>query len=226
MQRILIAIEDFNELLFCETILKKVGFNTQSYQTDLAISEGILGFNPDLLIMTATGNRVNGVNYLTKLKTKNKNLPVVLVGQRNRLNVSDKQIVALLEPPLSPRILLEVISTLFELDEDALLLKYDKSSEFREVKEKNIHVKGEGAEHGFKHFKDNHKQTAEKNKDRANRYKKIATATKLPPFLGMAKALVQDQVRDFRKEENTPEVRHIDEERRMFAIELARRFKK
>ncbi len=226
MQRILIAIEDFNELLFCETILKKVGFNTQSYQTDLAISEGILGFNPDLLIMTATGNRVNGVNYLSKLKTKNKNLPVVLVGQRNRLNVSDKQIVALLEPPLSPRILLEVISTLFEIDEEALLLKYEKSSEFREIKDKNIHVKGEaGSGDGQKSFRDANKVSAEKNKERSSRYKKIATATPLPPFLGMAKNLVQEQVKDFRKEENTEEVRHIDEERRMFAIELARRFK-
>jgi DNA-binding response OmpR family regulator len=228
MQRILIAIEDFNELLFCETILKKVGFNTQSYQTDLAISEGILGFNPDLLIMTASGNRVNGVNYLTKLKTKNKNLPVVLVGQRNRLNVSDKQIVALLEPPLSPRILLEVISTLFDLDEEALLLKYEKSSEFREVKDKSSFlVKGEAAgEPAPKSFKDSHKQTPDKNKERSNRYKKFATATKLPPFLGMAKGLVQDQVKDFRRDEDTPEIHRIDEERRMFAIELARRVKK
>ncbi len=127
MRRILIAIEDFNELLFCETILKKVGFDTQSFQTDLAISEGIITFNPDLLIMSATGNRVNGVAYLSKLKTKSKNLPVILVGPRSRLNVSDKQIVALLEPPLSPRILIEVLSNLFDLDEDSLLMKYEKS---------------------------------------------------------------------------------------------------
>ena len=219
MQRILIAIEDFNELVFCETILKKVGFNTQSYQTDLALYEAILGFNPDLLIMSAVGNRVNGIAYLAKLKTKNKNLPVILVGQRNRLNVSDRQIVALLEPPLSPRILLEVISTLFDLDEEALVSKYEKSSEYREVKEKSIHIKGDSGERDhFRKFRE--------NKERSNRYKKLATATKLPPFVGVSKNLVQDQVKDFRRGEDSDEIHRIDEERRMFAIELARRAKR
>jgi DNA-binding response OmpR family regulator len=228
VHRILIAIEDFNELLFCETILKKVGFDTQSSQTDLSISEGILSFNPDLLIMTATGTRVNGVSYLSKLKSKNKNLPVVLVGQRSRLNMSDKQIKALLEPPLSPRILIEVLSNLFDLDENALLTKYEKSSEYRDQKEKksSIHVTSKDTEVSLRLFVEKNKQSPEKIKERSNRYKKIATATELPPFIGMEKALIQDQVKDFRQTQTDPETQRIDEERKMFAIELARRFKR
>jgi len=256
MQRILIAIEDFNELLYCETILKKVGFDTQSFQTELAISEAILTFNPDLLIMSAMGSRVNGVNYLSKLKTKNKTLPVILIGQRNRLNVSDKQIIALLEPPLSPRILIEVLSSLFHLDEEALLSKYEKSSDFKNVNEKaSLHVKGsasrkfdfsteesdteennaieseleeydESDQNVLQNFKSKNQESQEKLNERASRYRKIANSQKLPPFVGFTKEAVQDQVKFFRRDENSPEIKNIDEERRMFAIELARRFKR
>lgn len=225
MQRILIAIEDFNELLFCETILKKVGFDTQSFQTDLAISEGIITFNPELLVMTATGTRVNGINYLTKLKTKSKNLPVILIGPRNRLNVSDKQIVALLEPPLSPRVLIEVLASQFNLDEDTLLAKYEKSTDLKEPKGKSIRVTGDADIH-IKLFVEKNKQTQEKIKERASRYKKIAISTDLPAFIGMTKSLVQEQVKYFRRDEDSEEIQRIDEERRMFAIELAKKFKR
>ncbi len=224
---------------FCENVLKKVGFDTQSFQTDLAISEAILSFNPDLIIMTAAGTRVNGVSYISKLKTKNKNIPVILVGTRNRLNVSDKQIVALLEPPMSPTLLVEVLANLFNLDEVSLLEKYEKSSDYKKAKdekaivvtgaeaesEESIKVRGKDTEVALRLFVEKNKQSPDKIKARSDRYNTIAVATALPPFIGMSKPLIQDQVRDFRESENSPTIAKIDEERRMFAIELARRYK-
>jgi hypothetical protein len=228
VRRILLAIEDYNELVFCETILKKIGFDTQSYQTELAISESLISFRPDLLIMTAAGTRVNGLNYLQKLKTKYAALPVVLVGLRKTLNVKDKQIVALLEPPVSPRLLIEVMASLFGMDEEPMIVKFERATDSKKASkdQASVYVTGSDWDVTMRLFKEKTKQAPDAVQERALRYKKIAEATSLPEFQGINKDLLKDQVKEFRAQENTEEVAEIDEERRMFAIELARRSKR
>ncbi len=230
MSRILLAIEEYNELIFFETLLKKVGFDVMGVQNDLVISEKLMSFNPELMIISSQGTRVNGTKAIARLKAKGHIPPTIFVNPRGKAAVpSDKVVIAILDSPVSPRTLIELVASLFNMNEEQLLEKYEKSSEFQgREKEVGIHVQSkepkETAQSSLVKFKEKIKESDERRKKRSLKYKQIAEKTPLPPFEGLKRALVVDQVKDFRREEREGAFKSIDEERIEFAKALSKKF--
>jgi DNA-binding response OmpR family regulator len=229
MTRILLAIEDYNELIFFETLLKKVGFDVVGVQNDIVISEKLMSFNPELMIVTSQGTRVNGAKAMARLKSKG-NLPrTIFVNPRGKKTISpDKAVVAILDSPVSPRSLIELVASLLNLDEDLLMEKYEKARGIDLDKEGDILVQDKGYEieaaDSIVKFKERVFKSEEKNRKRVQGYKQVAEQTKLPPYQGPKKALVIEQVKDFRKEEKEGLYTSIDEERIAFAKALTRKY--
>jgi hypothetical protein len=130
MKKVLLGIDDYSELIFLEALLKKVGLNIEGVQNQVAIPEKILNFNPDLVILTAYGTRVNGVKLLSRIKKKN-GYPKVIILFHRSAPVAEKEIRnfpmdVLLESPVNPKTMLEMTERLLEMEEGALMKKFDK----------------------------------------------------------------------------------------------------
>jgi len=218
MKKVLLAIEDYNELLQSETALKKTGFDCISLQNDVAIPERVMAYNPDVVVMTAVGKRINGHKLVPRLRAMKPAPEIVLIVSKKTLNINLNGVAASLDAPVQPLVLLEVLSSLLDLDEETVLHKYESAR----AGENNAPVVDI-----LENFRrcTRSLETKEKSSARAARYKKIATASELPPFRGFTRQQVQEQIKEFRADEGE-ETKRIDDERRMFALILAQKFRK
>src|SRR3954463_12035040 len=78
MLRVLMVLEDYGELMFLQTVLKKIGFDVDAIQNPRSFHDSLLRMNPDVLVMTAHGKRVRGIDLVKGLK-KVRGLPKVLL---------------------------------------------------------------------------------------------------------------------------------------------------
>ena len=78
MKKIMFVMEDYNEMVFVETVLKKIGFDCMGLQNDVAINDKILGFSPALLIADGFGRKTNGLLLCQKIK-RTKGFPKIIL---------------------------------------------------------------------------------------------------------------------------------------------------
>src|SRR4051812_37957777 len=136
MKRIFMVIEDYNELLFLETLLKKVGFEVETVKNEVNVAERMLALSPDLVIATGDGLKVNGIRVSKKVKKKGYNAKLLLLFPRSKLQnpqllnsfVAD----AAVETPLNPRAIITSVCQLLDLDLDSLMQKFERLSATRD----------------------------------------------------------------------------------------------
>jgi len=124
MPRILLILDDYNEMLYLQTLLKKLGFDVDSLTTTRNISDAIISFNPKFLIMTALGKKVNGIE-LTKEVTKRSGIPRLILLKPTTQNFSNGELSAsiidkVMETPVN---ILKLLKCLSEFDSN---VKYDQ----------------------------------------------------------------------------------------------------
>ena len=61
MVKIITAIDDFNESLQCQTMLKKLGFDVISINKDSQFRDATLGYLPDIVIASFKTKNVYGI---------------------------------------------------------------------------------------------------------------------------------------------------------------------
>lgn len=130
MLRILLVIDDYNELIYLQTLLKKMGFDVEGLQNQKKYSDVSLGFNPHILLTTARGAKVNGLQLAQGLN-KARGLPKIIalrqVGQRlSPEELEEAQVDDLLDSPINPKKLLSSLARLGGLSEEVLHEKYSK----------------------------------------------------------------------------------------------------
>ncbi|OFZ11888.1 MAG: hypothetical protein A2Z20_03040 [Bdellovibrionales bacterium RBG_16_40_8] len=130
MQRVILVIDDYNELLYVQTLLKKLGFDVEGLQNVKKYADVSLGFNPHVLITTCRGSKVDGL-FLAKSINKKRGMPKIIGLKTSDLTISEEElnesgIDILIESPISPNKLIQTLSQIADLDERALLDKYSK----------------------------------------------------------------------------------------------------
>ena len=128
-KKLLLVIEEFNELVVLETIFKKVGFDVVGISNDISVHSQILSFNPDIIIISGREKRVNVLALGKKLKKQitTKASIVLLIRELNFLEqLDDMHIDAIIETPATPERFFEVLSHLSGADYKMLIDKYDK----------------------------------------------------------------------------------------------------
>lgn len=226
MLRILMVLEDYGELMFLQTVLKKIGFDVDAIQNPRSFTDHVLRMNPDLLIMTASGKRVNGLDLARSVK-KLRGLPHILLlkapGQPEEVEVC---VDAWLPSPLGAILMLDTIAGLTSLDKLVLREKFQKLrlSEIAPDPERVLKIEDsdsasleKGVNHGnFGVLKD----STLSHEDRQSRYAKFLNTEAVPEKHGFAVKQVQEQVKALRQVEQSEDLEALERERKAFVEHL------
>jgi hypothetical protein len=221
------VLEDYGELMFLQTVLKKIGFDVDAIQNPRSFQDSVLRMNPDVLVMTATGKRVHGYDLATSLKRPRGTPKIILIRSPNASEIFDPQVDGWLKGPVGALDLLNMIGDLCGLDKAVLADKFQKLR-LQEPSEADgarvLHhdeeaseemVKSEKASGNFGVLQDSTVSPTE----RQERYKKILEKER-PDHIGFSVKQVQDQVKSLRKEENVEDLAELERQRKAFVEHL------
>lgn len=213
MLRVLLAIDDYAELVYLQTLLKKIGFDVDGAQTQRACDEAFLRMNPEVLIAAAFGKRISGFEMVKNLK-RPRGLPkvVLLVAAQSK----EKEMIggkadAILESPADPRRLLETLALVGGLSPEPLIEKYMKLRAL--VSPKEVGTSSAGAAK---------LTTSLSPEQRQQKYQQfMSTQRDLPKNNGgYPKNKVTQYTKDIRATENIKELEPLEDERQAFAKQL------
>ncbi|MCB0365408.1 MAG: hypothetical protein H6624_00650 [Bdellovibrionaceae bacterium] len=130
MLRVLLAIDDYGEMVYLQTLMKKLGFDVDGVQSQRAFAGKQLGFNPQVVLATANGRRVNGIE-LAESTRRPQGIPqfILLIHpqQRDEIDFENlKNVDGHLESPVNVQKLLEIIANVGGVDAAALMEKYNR----------------------------------------------------------------------------------------------------
>lgn len=130
MRKVLLVIDDFNELVGLEKLFRRLGFDVLSLGRDATVGEVVLYFPADLCISSFKGKNVDGARLRGKLRKSNSEVKlVVLLPQGMTLSESDVksfEVDAVIETPFDPVSALRLVGRLMKLNVDELESKYKK----------------------------------------------------------------------------------------------------
>ena len=131
MIRVLLIIEDYNESSFLQITLKKLGVDVETNLNPYTLSNTILSFQPQMVLLTAKGKKINGLKVAIDIKKSKTNSKLVFVKKTGQDFVDkllqDGAIDGMLVSPISPANVIELLARSFDLDETELKEKFLKS---------------------------------------------------------------------------------------------------
>lgn len=132
MNKILLVYEDYADLMAIESTLKKVGFDVIGLTSEYSITEQILAFNPDLVVGSGNSGKVTSLGVGKRLKEMSRwaGKSILIFSQSAKPSAEDLmriRVDMLLESPVPPLRLVQVIGKLLDLDESLLLERLNKA---------------------------------------------------------------------------------------------------
>jgi DNA-binding response OmpR family regulator len=229
MLRVLMVLEDYGELMFLQTVLKKIGFDVDAIQNPRSFQDSVLRMNPDVLVMTANGKKVKGYELSSGLK-RTRGLPhIILIKSGGGSETADARIGGWLTSPVGALDLLNMIGDLCGLNKEVLAEKFGKlrlqeQSSGNEARVLNLDEQSEEeelerSEKPQGNFGVLQQETAEATQARQERYKKVLSQER-PDHIGFSVKQVQDQVKSLRKEENKEDLAELERQRKAFVEHL------
>lgn len=135
MLRVLLLLEDYGELMFLQTLLKKIGFDVDGIQNPKALADHLLKINPDVLILTAFGKRVRGFEMASQIKRRAGLPKILLIRAPGAPPLDDPGIYAWLDSPVGAQQVLDQLADLASLNKQVLQEKLQKMRQ-QEAEEK------------------------------------------------------------------------------------------
>jgi response regulator RpfG family c-di-GMP phosphodiesterase len=130
MLRVLVAVEDFGEMVYLQILLSKLGFDVGTVKNPKVLNDSLYKMNPDFVILTARRKRVIGVELAKQTKKIMPKAKILLLASpqiREKLTNSEIMYAeAVLETPVNPPALLDIMARLSGLNVDTLMDKYKK----------------------------------------------------------------------------------------------------
>lgn len=224
------VLEDYGELMFLQTVLKKIGFDVDSTQNPRKFSDSLLTMNPDILIMTANGKRIRGLELASQVK-KQRGLPKIILIRAGSMTggaVMDVEIEGWLDSPVAAPDLLDKIAELNGLNKQILQDKLLKLRMSETADEHARVLKLEGEQSGGTLDKSEQptgnfgslKASTLSPDERKARYGQFLKDNSSPPSAGFGFKDVQEQVKALRKEETEEDLADLERERRAFVEHL------
>lgn len=230
MLRVLLVLEDYGELMFLQTVLKKIGFDVDSTQNPRKFADSVLAMNPEVIVMTASGKRIKGTELIHSIK-RVRGMPKVILIKANALSTKETldslEVEGWLDSPVGAPDLLAKIAELMNLNnqslQDKLLKMRMQETAPEEARILKINAeeeagtldKADESAGNFGVLKASTLSTA----DRQNRYKKFLDAEK-PDKHGFGLKDVQDQIKELRKTEDPAALEDLERERKAFVEHL------
>lgn len=124
-RKILIVMESYHEMSNMESILRKIGIDTMGLQKTLMINEKIVSFAPDIVALQSTGQRINGVELIKKIKRR-RGIPKILFLNQHGVSEVPTGGDAAYEMPFDPLSFLDTCGKLLGMNVEPLREKYLK----------------------------------------------------------------------------------------------------
>ncbi len=237
MLRILLVLEDYGELMFLQTVLKKIGFDVDGIQNPRGFQEAVLRLNPEIVVMTAGGKRVNGLELKRELRRVGGIPRIVLIRAAGASPADDGDVDGWLDSPVSANALLAEIALRCGLDPQMLndkLLKL-RLREMEAEKSRTLEAKDRTEPVYNGEVKTNSSAAPTSvpssvqlvpssigSSERLARYQKYLTED-IPPIKGFAVKDIQNKIRELRQLESSTELADLERERRAFVEHLFRK---
>lgn len=130
MLRVILVIDDYNELIYLQTLLKKLGFDVEGLQNTKKYTDISLGFNPQVVIVTARGKKVDGM-ALVQTINRRRGFPKIIALKGKDISLNQDQLLmagvdTVLSSPVQPQDLIAALAQHGGADEASLLEKYAK----------------------------------------------------------------------------------------------------
>lgn len=239
MLRVLLVIDDYQELLFLQTLLKKTGFDVDGTQNPKKFDDFKLSLNPELIIATSKGKSVNGLKLAESIKKVNAKpffilvVPNRMAGKVRGLKLNN--VDAMIDSPIDAKKLLATIAKVASLDPDQLIEKYhrivmqldaDNESDMQVLKsqadsfneEKQV-VSGDvslSSSESVKNLSHPLEPSSIDDAERSIRMQKAIEALKDPSCDGFSRLAVEKYNKKIRIEERDLEIEDLEEERQAF----------
>jgi CheY-like chemotaxis protein len=227
MLRVLMVLEDYGELMFLQTVLKKLGFDVDAIQNSRLLADSLLRMNPDVVVMTAHGRRVRGVDLCRQIK-RVRGLPrVLLMRAAGSAQEPDLPVEGWMVSPVSALNFLNTMADTCGLNKQMLAEKYQKlrMQEAPEDLDRAMIISGGPEPEMDKAIiisgkVDNVRPSTLAAKERKDRYDKAAKEKAPPKEAAFSAKAVAVQVRDLRKSENAADLEELERQRRLFVEHL------
>ncbi|WP_413584626.1 hypothetical protein [Bdellovibrio sp. HCB274] len=133
MSKVLLVYEDYADLMSVESTLKKVGFDVIGLSSEYAISDQIISFNPDVVVGSGKGAKVSSLGVGKRLKEMSRwGGKAVLIFPTNfkpaPQDLIKIRVDMILESPVAPLRIVQVLAKLMGQDEGVLLERLNKAS--------------------------------------------------------------------------------------------------
>lgn len=229
MKRILLITEDFNEMTFLETLLKKLGFDTVGIQNPSNALERAMELNPELVIL---GDEIKGKSTSTLVSAlvgASPTVKVILI-RSDITALSDhkqEQLDDAVKSPVDPVKLIERICKVGGLNDEQLLTKFFKLGLFvgssNSQKNSIITVKGKIQPVSETRFIKRLQQVPQSEEKRTHRYEKAVSEIGQPKVTQIDQKVAVEEAREYRKRTMDTEIQKIDEQRKSFVRALFRK---
>lgn len=226
MKRILIITDDYNELTFLETLLKKIGFDALGIQSASQALEQAMVINPDMLILADTLKKQGTHALLENLMSFRPQMFVVLLKKslKEETQHVPEFINKIIKSPVDPLDLIRSICQVASLNEEQFLDKYSKLGLFRgETQQKSIVVSGrvnqEVTENKF--VRGMQSEDLEKShQTRKKHFEKVVQEISEPLVKSFNSKEAVREAQEFRIRGKDNEIVRIDEQRKRFVKAL------
>jgi len=227
MLRVLMVLEDYGELMFLQTVLKKLGFDVDSIQNPRGFNDHVISMNPDVLVMTALGKKVNGIHLSADLRRVRGQPKVILLRSPGQEMAPEAMADGWLESPVPAVTLLGSIADVCGLNKQGLTEKFQKlrMQEIEDEKARVLKVlDGDDAtlernEEISGNFGSTLAPSVMSSEERSERYKKFLEEP-APKEHSFSTRAVIDHVKNLRKEEGSKDLTDLERERKLFVEHL------
>lgn len=226
MKRILLISDDFNEMTFLETLMKKLGFDTMGIQSPSVALDKAMIMNPEMIILSdyIKGNSTH--QLLESLVSFRPNMFVILMkGNLNAPSLHVAEFVnKVVKSPVDPADFIQSICEVAKLNADQYLEKFYKLGLFKgagaasEPFTVSGKIKSVADTQYIKNLKANVvDKTAE---ERKKRYSAELKSLSQPKVDKVDHKVALKEAQAFRQRTNDIEIQKIDEQRKNFVRAL------
>ena len=139
MRRILMVLEDFNELLYLQTLLKKVGFDVEGVNQAKKFDDILLAFNPQVILITPKVGKSSAVDLLSQIGKVN-SFPRIGLLHNAKAHIDEPSLKSagidfFVNAPVNVHSLVEQLADELALDRDSLLDKLKRLDNRKEEPE-------------------------------------------------------------------------------------------
>lgn len=231
MLRVFLVFEDMNQMNFIKTTLSKLGCVVETLGVELGLNERLLGFRPDVVLISGGGKKVNPLSVTQKVRALSSEVKVVLVlsgGAKISLNeLAEQRYDAFIESPIEPLRLLTTLNQ-FQSGRNSidLIEKYQKI-----ISAQNALVAGQSPvlSRGLSlanvvplPFKSRFVNTLS-DADREKASAEVTQGIVVNKTSTISKGRAQEQVKELSPHWDRKRLDAIDEEKRRFVKELFRK---